>query len=147
MAAGVSRYVAHLPAVFQDDDFVGAFLLAFERILTGLPGRDPPNLPRVPLGLEQILDTIETYFDPSSAPAEFLPWLAGWVATSLREDWDTATRRGFIEQGLQGLAWRQNECRAAGVEGSASRDTDNCGWRDASAIIADRAARACSSVG
>jgi phage tail-like protein len=97
MAAGVSRYVAHLPAVFQDDDFVGAFLLAFERILTGLPGGDPPNLPAVPLGLEQILDTIETYFDPASAPAEFLPWLAGWVATSLREDWDTATRRSFIE--------------------------------------------------
>jgi phage tail-like protein len=96
MAAGVSRYVAHLPAVFQDDKFAGAFLLAFERILTGLPDPDPPNLPAVPPGLEHILDTIETYFDPSSAPDDFLPWLAGWVATSLREDWDTATRRSFI---------------------------------------------------
>jgi phage tail-like protein len=96
MATGVSRYVAHLPAVFQDDDFAGKFLLAFERVLTGLPDADPPNLPRVPLGLEQILDTIETYFDPSSAPDDFLPWLAGWVATSLREDWDAATRRSFL---------------------------------------------------
>jgi len=96
MATGVSRYLAHLPALFQDDDFAGTFLLAFERVLTGLPGADPPNLPSVPPGLEHILDTIERYFDPASAPEEFLPWLAGWVATSLREDWDTATRRAFL---------------------------------------------------
>lgn len=110
MAAGVSRYVAHLPAFFQDDDFAGTFLLAFERILTGMPGGDAPNFPRVPPGLEQILDAIETYFDPSSAPEEFLPWLAGWVATSLREDWDTATRRSFIAHIVplyrrRGTAW------------------------------------------
>src|SRR5262249_14146448 len=78
------------------DDFAGTFLLAFERVLTGLPGDDPPNFPPVPPGLERILDTIETYFDPASAPGEFLPWLAGWVATSLREDWDAATRRVFL---------------------------------------------------
>jgi hypothetical protein len=96
MAASVSRYLAHLPALFQDDDFAGTFLLAFERVLTGVAGDDPPNFPRVPPGLERILDTIESYFDPASAPDEFLPWLAGWVATSLREDWDAATRRSFI---------------------------------------------------
>lgn len=96
MAAGMSRYLGHLPALFQDDDFAGTFLLAFERVLTGLASADPPNLPRVPPGLERILDTIETYFDPALAPDDFLPWLAGWVATSLREDWDAATRRRFI---------------------------------------------------
>ena len=96
MAAGMSRYLAHLPALFQDDDFAGTFLLPFERILTGLASADEPNLPRVPPGLEQILDTIERYFDPASTPSEFLPWLAGWVATSLREDWDPAMRRSFI---------------------------------------------------
>jgi phage tail-like protein len=110
MGADVSRYVAHLPAFFQDDDFAGAFLLAFERILTGIPGSDPPNFPRVPPGLEQILDAIQTYFDPSWAPDEFLPWLAGWVATSLREDWDAATRRSFIAHIVplyrrRGTAW------------------------------------------
>jgi phage tail-like protein len=98
VAAGVSRYLAHLPALFRDTEFAGTFLLAFERVLTGLPDPDQPNLPRVPPGLEQVLEAIETYFDPASAPAEFLPWLAGWVATSLREDWDAATRRSFIAQ-------------------------------------------------
>lgn len=96
MAAGMSRYLAHLPALFQDDDFAGTFLLAFERVLTGLASADPPDLPGVPPGLERILDAIETYFDPALAPDEFLPWLAGWVATSLREDWDATTRRVFI---------------------------------------------------
>ena len=97
MAAGdLSRYLDHLPAVFQEDEFVGRFLLAFERVLTGLPRPDAPNLPPVPPGLEQIIDGIEGFFDPARTPPDFLPWLAGWVATSLREDWDEVTRRGFL---------------------------------------------------
>lgn len=96
MGADLSRYVEHLPAIFQEDEFLGRFLLAFERVLTGLPRPDAPNLPSVPAGIEQILDGIETFFDPTETPPDFLPWLAGWVATSLREDWDTATRRRFI---------------------------------------------------
>jgi phage tail-like protein len=104
MAEDLSRYMQHLPALFQEDPFLGRFLLAFERVLSGLPSADPPNFPSVPLGLEQVLDRIHTYFDPAGpgggstdyAPDDFLPWLAGWVATSLREDWDTDTRRRFI---------------------------------------------------
>lgn len=96
MAADLSRYLEHLPAIFQEDELIGRFLLAFERILTGLPRPDAPELPFVPAGVEQILDQIETFFDPAQAPPEFLPWLAEWVATSLREDWDTDTRRRFI---------------------------------------------------
>jgi len=95
--AAVSRYLDHLPAVFQDDPFLGTFLLAFERILSGRPEVDPPGLPVVPApALEQILGRIESYFDPARAPSGFLPWLAGWIATSLREEWDDSTRRSFI---------------------------------------------------
>jgi phage tail-like protein len=96
MASTVSRYVGHLPAVFQDDPFLGRFLLAFERVLSGFPEPDPANLPSAAPGLEQILDRIHSYFDPAVTPPDFLPWLAGWVATSLREDWDSATRRRFL---------------------------------------------------
>lgn len=96
MGIDVSRYLEHLPAIFQEDPLTGQFLLAFERILTGLPDADAPDLPPVPSGIEQIVDRIEEFFDPEQAPPDFLPWLAGWVATSLREDWDTATRRRFI---------------------------------------------------
>jgi phage tail-like protein len=85
--------------VFQDDPFLGRFMLAFERVLTGvgdLAGVELANPPAVAAGIEEILDKIQTYFDPGVAPAEFLPWLATWVATSLREDWDEATRRSFL---------------------------------------------------
>ncbi|WP_224245077.1 phage tail protein [Hyalangium gracile] len=96
----VSRYLQHLPAVFQAEPFLGRFLLAFERILGGL------DLAQEPQAVEQILDRIHTYFQPGGdgerederAPAEFLPWLAGWVATSLRDDWDEETRRRFIRR-------------------------------------------------
>jgi phage tail-like protein len=96
MAEDVSRYLAHVPAAFADTPFLGRFLLAFERVLSGLPTADPPDLPSAAPGLETLLDKIETFFDPMQTPAAFLPWLAGWVATSLREDWDAATRRRFL---------------------------------------------------
>lgn len=105
MAARVSRYVDHLPAVFQEDPFLGQFLLAFERVLSGLrtdlATDDAQNLPPLPPGLEQVVANIEQFFDPWRTRSDFLPWLARWVATSLREDWDEPTRRGFIAKIVQ----------------------------------------------
>lgn len=106
----LSSWLEHLPAVLQEGPFIGRFLLAFEAILTGLEkstGDEPPGLP--PMGIEARLDRIHAYFDPVGAPGnpggellrappDFLPWLAGWVATSLREDWSESTQRAFISQ-------------------------------------------------
>lgn len=82
-----SSYLDYLPAIFRQDPFVGQFLLAFEAMLNGV-GDEP--------GLEPTIGGIASYFDPAATDAEFLPWLAGWVALSLRADWDEPTRRGFI---------------------------------------------------
>src|SRR4051812_8471485 len=106
----LSSYLQHLPALFQEPEgdaeaggdgrkFLGLFLLAFEKILTGLGDLAEP-------GIEELLDgivdhqgqrrmaSIWRYFDPGPgkkdaerAPAGFLDWLAGWVALSLRADW------------------------------------------------------------
>jgi tail protein P2 I len=189
-----SRYLDHLPATFAAGDptdpaadagFVGRLLLAFERVLTGLPettrlsapvaagatrlevqgtaGFPPSGLvaldwgvrdgagadlgeqraytvvdgdtldldaalgqahqagafvrlvtpigiePR-PMGIEALLDRIQVFFDPgpglsvdpndapARAPDDFLPWLASWVATSLRDDWSSETKRAFIRR-------------------------------------------------
>jgi phage tail-like protein len=97
-----SDYIQYLPAILQADPFLQRFLLAFEQILTGIPtsvGQFPGILEKKSsVGLEAVLDEIQTYFNPLKTPAEFLPWLAGWVALSLRDDWDERTKRIFVQQ-------------------------------------------------
>ena len=106
----VSTYQEYLPAILQEDVFLGRFLLAFEKILSGL--KDSPSHDKIitaktqnPPGLEEIIDNIHLYFNPQQtsdnpqqAPEEFLPWLAGWVALSLRDDWKPEVKREFIQQ-------------------------------------------------
>ncbi|WYL93010.1 MAG: phage tail protein [Gloeotrichia echinulata IR180] len=48
--------------------------------------------------LEQAIASIATLFDPKSTPKEFLNWLAGWVALSLRDDWEQEAQRRFISR-------------------------------------------------
>ena len=86
-----SSYLDHLPAAFAADPFAGRFLLAFEALLTGSPEVEQP-------GLEDQISSLSRLFDPMTAPGEFLPWLAGWVALSLRADWDEGTQRGFLRE-------------------------------------------------
>ena len=94
----VSTYVTYLPAVLQRP-FMARFLLAFEAVLSGGVARPPSGSVSPPAeGLEQIIDGIATYFDPQSTPLSFLPWLAQWAATSLRNDWSEAVQRNFLSQ-------------------------------------------------
>src|SRR5215207_6100739 len=100
-----SSYLKDLPAIFSEDVFLGRFLLAFEQVLTGLPGqvgREP-----VPaLGLEETIDRMATLFDPKASwdallpekerQTEFLHWLSGWVALGVRADWTEAQKRDFL---------------------------------------------------
>ena len=87
----LSSYLQYLPAIFHQDPFIGRFLLAFEAILSGLGAAGQP-------GLETAIGRLADYFDPQTTPEEFLPWLAGWVALSLRADWDALTKRDFIQE-------------------------------------------------
>jgi phage tail-like protein len=86
-----SAYLDQLPAHFRADPFVGQFLMAFEAVLSGADDVDQP-------GLEALVGDLVRYLDPARAPDEFLPWLAGWVAFSVRADWDTDTTRGFLAE-------------------------------------------------
>lgn len=91
----VSSYLQNLPGIFSEDPFLGRFLLAFEQVLTGLPGL-PGREPEPPHGLEEIIAAIATLFDPKETREEFLPWLASWVALGLRADWTEAQKRDFL---------------------------------------------------
>lgn len=94
-----SSYVDYLPAIFNEPPFLGRFLRAFERILSEATPED--NQP----ALETIIERSHTYFKPvisgedvQQAPSEFLPWLANWVALTLREDLAEAQQRQFIRE-------------------------------------------------
>ena len=116
-----SRYLDHLPALYQQDaegdepNFLGRFLLAFEHILTGVGDAHEPGLEEVLDGISAVdpatgrplLAGVHRYFDPGPstteaehAPAEFLEWLAGWVALWLRADLDELHQREFIARAV-----------------------------------------------
>jgi phage tail-like protein len=91
----VSSYLRYLPAIFQQDadergvSFLGRFLLAFEQVLSGTGNSAVP-------GIAETIEQLYTFFSPDCAPTDFLPWLASWVALTLREDWEEQKRRRFL---------------------------------------------------
>jgi phage tail-like protein len=92
--AGLLEY---LPAIYHEDPFLGQYLSAFEQILLGSAGQKDGGEP----GLEQKIENIAAYFDPLRTPPEFLQWLSGWVALSLRADLDEFRQREFIKNAVR----------------------------------------------
>ena len=75
------RYVRHLPALYQSDEFMGRFLMLFESFW------EP---------VEQQINQLHYYFDPRLTPPEALPWLAQWVDLDLDERLSLAQRRELL---------------------------------------------------
>ncbi|HEX5324773.1 MAG TPA: phage tail protein, partial [Capsulimonadaceae bacterium] len=76
---------------YEDPPFIGRFLRGFEDAME--PGRT-------------LLDRVDTLFDSDSTPADFLPWLATWVALVLDENWPELKRRRLIREAVQLYRWR-----------------------------------------
>jgi phage tail-like protein len=119
MTPDVSRYLEDLPAIFsQEAGLLGRFLLAFEQVLTGLGDPERPGLEEILDGISGptggvLLAGVHRYFDPGPdlpeterAPREFLDWLAGWVALTLREDWRDEERRRILSRTVLAYRWR-----------------------------------------
>lgn len=75
------RLMAMLPAIYRDDPFLGRYLWAFEQLF---------------VSLEQQIDDLATLFDPAETREDFLPWLASWVALTLRADLPPSQQRAFL---------------------------------------------------
>ncbi|HEV2705514.1 MAG TPA: phage tail protein [Pyrinomonadaceae bacterium] len=104
-----SGLLQYLPAIYQEDPFIGQFLSAFEKILLGREDSPVPNSPDPdlnPKGLEQIIDGLAQLYDPLMTPEEFLPWLSKWTALSLRADLTVEQQRKFIAQIIQLYRYR-----------------------------------------
>lgn len=80
-------YLGYLPAIYREDplkrEFLQNFLALYESFF---------------LDNEQRISGLNSLFDPKSAPAEFLGWLAGWLALDLDEHWTEEKKRTAIAQ-------------------------------------------------
>lgn len=47
------------------------------------------------------IEDIDLYLDASTCPADFLPWLAGWLGVTLNDRWPLARRRHFVTQSAE----------------------------------------------
>lgn len=81
------------------------YLPAIYRETTGLEGFLRPFETRLHI-FEFVLDHIACYFAPEHTRAEFLPWLASWVALTLEEDWSDDERRSMIARAVELYRWR-----------------------------------------
>jgi len=86
----------HLPQVFQKADrtgghFLREFLWVFDHVFADI---------------QRHLDRVHHYFDPLESPAELLPWLAGWVALAIDQDWPEAKQRKLIRQAIDMYGYR-----------------------------------------
>jgi phage tail protein domain len=91
----------YLPAIYEDDPFLGQFLSAFEQVLIGEDDSGSKGQ-----SLEAIIAKIAILFDPQNTPEEFLPWLASWTAFSLRADLTVVQQRNFLSRIIQLYSWR-----------------------------------------
>ncbi len=74
-----------MPGVYVDDDFTQRFTQALDEVLAPV---------------FTVLDCFAAYLDPRLAPADFVDWLAGWVALDLDESWSAAQRRELVARAV-----------------------------------------------
>ncbi len=74
-------YLKYLPALYEQDDFIGRFLMLFESFWQPI---------------ESQVGNIYDYFDPRVTPARFLPWLASWFNLLLDDYWTEAQQRRLL---------------------------------------------------
>lgn len=80
-----SRYLRHLPALYERDELMGRFLMLFESFWEPIEGQ---------------IDQLPYYFDPRTAPPDLLPWLAAWLDLLLDERWPESKRRQLLQSAV-----------------------------------------------
>jgi phage tail-like protein len=88
-------YLHHLPAIYRNNVQCGDFLARFVSLFESFFG-----------DMEAAISTLPGLFDPTAVPEEFLPWLAGWLALELDEDWDEEAQRKAIAEAFERYAQR-----------------------------------------
>jgi phage tail-like protein len=117
-------YRRHLPAIFSDDPDQAALL---DRLLSLYESFYAEA--------EAEIQELEHRFDPSAAPAEWLPWLAGWLAVPLDQNWSLELTRQAIRGAYESYGHRgtrrglQEAIRLyAGVDALIEEPITHAGW-------------------
>jgi phage tail-like protein len=87
--------IQYLPAIYQaagEHSLLSHLLGAFENILLKRSGGTSGEA----AAIEEIVADLARYFDPKRTPSDFLPWLAGWAALTLRADLTESRQREII---------------------------------------------------
>jgi phage tail-like protein len=83
-------YLRYFPAIYRDDPIKRAFLESFLALYESFFD-----------DTEQRIRRLSALFDVQGAPAEFLDWLAGWLALDLDERWSEKKKRSAIERAFE----------------------------------------------
>lgn len=86
-----SSYLEHLPGIYQENDFLGRFLLIFEHILSPL---------------DRTAGSVANFFDPSLTPPDFLPWLGSWLGLVIDPRMPEENRREILRAAPELYRWR-----------------------------------------
>lgn len=82
---------ALLPALYHEDDFAQALTAGLDQVLAPVFAT---------------LDAVEAYIDPSTAPPDFLDWLASWVGIELDAAWPEQGRRSLVRRAIELYTWQ-----------------------------------------
>jgi phage tail-like protein len=117
-------YLNHLPAIYRGQTPCSDFLLRFLSLFESFFGE-----------VEFDIELLSELFDPWAAPREYLPWLAGWLALPVDEDWTEDEQRMAIAQAfarygrrgtVEGL--RESLRIEAGVEALIEEPIQTAAW-------------------
>jgi phage tail-like protein len=78
-------WIRYLPQIYQVDGSEGELLPGLMWIFQHVHDT-----------VRQKVDEMVRIFRPLEAPAEFLPWLASWIALHLEDDWDEEKKRRWL---------------------------------------------------
>jgi phage tail-like protein len=82
-----ATWLEHLPAIYRRDeeaaDQIARWLTVFESASDEV---------------QAAIEGLPRLFTPAAAPADWLPWLAGWLALELPDGWDEPHRRAAIAE-------------------------------------------------
>lgn len=80
-----------IPAVYHNDDFMVGLIRGFDAVLAPV---------------QAVIDDLDVYVDPLTAPPDFLHWVGTWLGLTVNRRWPIHRRREFVARAVSVYLWR-----------------------------------------